>query len=188
MSYLTKEQLNKIGFKFVGVDVKISDKACIYDPEKIIIDDYSRVDDLCILSGNIDIGKYVHITPMCLIAGGEPGVKLADFCTLAYGVKIFSQSDDYSGETMVSSLIDSKYKSEVFAQVVLNKHVVIGTNSVIFPGVNIAEGCSVGAMSLINQSTKPWGIYIGSPAKRIKERKQDLLKLEELFLEERIND
>ena len=188
MAYLSSEQLEHIGFKFLGENVKISDKASIYEPEKISIGDNSRVDDFCILSGNIVIGRYVHITPMCLVAGGEPGIELHDFCTLAYGVKIFSQSDDYSGETMVNSLIDSKYKSEVLAAVVLNKQVIVGSNSVILPGVIVAEGCSIGAMTLLNKSTDAWGIYIGIPAIRLRERKKNLLILEQIFLEERIND
>ncbi|WP_251825987.1 acyltransferase [Agarivorans albus] len=121
MSYLTNAQLKKMGFKFLGENVKISDKACIYDADMISIGNESRVDDFCILSGKINIGKYVHITPMCLIAGGKLGVTLSDFCTLAYGVKIFSQSDDYSGLTMVNSLVDSKYKSEIFSPVLLVK-------------------------------------------------------------------
>ena len=121
---------------------------------------------------------------MCLIAGGEPGVYLYDFCTLAYGVKIFAQSDDYSGTTMVNSLIPKKYKNELFAQVVLEKQVIVGANSTILPGVIISEGCSVGAMALVNKSTDPWGIYMGNPARRIKERKKALLELEKKFIEE----
>jgi acetyltransferase-like isoleucine patch superfamily enzyme len=188
MAYLTVEKLKSLGFKKIGKNVKVSDKASIYNPELISIDDYSRIDDFCVVSGKVDIGKYVHITPMCLIAGGEPGVYLSDFCTLAYGVKIFAQSDDYSGGTMVNSLVNSRFKSETFAKVSLLKHVVIGANSVVLPGVTIAEGCSAGAMSLFNKSTDAWGIYVGSPAKRIKERKKDLLELEKQFLEEGLND
>lgn len=56
------------------------------------------------------------------------------------------------------------------------------------PGVTIDEGCSIGAMSLIIKSTQPWGIYLGIPAKKIKDRKQDLLFLEKKFLEEENND
>jgi acetyltransferase-like isoleucine patch superfamily enzyme len=52
----------------------------------------------------------------------------------------------------------------------------------VFPGVDIAEGCSIGAMALVNKSTQPWGIYVGNPAKRIKERKKDMLELENEFL------
>ena len=32
------------------------------------------------------------------------------------------------------------------------------------------------------KSTDPWGIYVGIPAKRIKDRKKDILELEKKFL------
>ncbi len=185
MAYLTVETLESMGFKSVGKDVKVSEKASIYNPECIELGDFSRIDDFCVISGNINIGRYVHVTPMCLIAGGVPGVYIHDFCTLAYGVKVFAQSDDYSGSTMVNSLIPKKYKDEIFAKVVLEKQVIVGANSTILPGVTISEGCSVGAMTLINKSTDPWGIYVGNPARRIKERKKDLLELEKQFIKER---
>lgn len=117
MAYLTAEQLEAIGFKKLGRSVRISDKASIYDADQIELDDHCRIDDFCIISGKVKIGKYCHVTPMCLIAGGKPGVEISDFCTLAYGVKIFSQSDDYSGQTMVNSLIPKKFKNELFAEV-----------------------------------------------------------------------
>jgi galactoside O-acetyltransferase len=188
MAYLTKAELIGMGFKYLGDNVKISDKACIYDAENISIGDFSRIDDFCVISGSIDIGKYVHITPMCLIAGGKNGVFIADFCTLAYGVKIFAQSDDYSGSTMTNSLIPQKYKNECISKVTLQKHVILGANSVVLPGVELAEGTSGGAMTLFDKDTSSWGIYVGTPAKRIKERKKDLLGLEKQFQKEILSD
>ena len=184
MAYLSNEQLEALGFKFLGKNVKVSDKASIYDADKIEIGDFSRVDDFCIISGRVVIGSYNHITPMCLLAGGRPGIFLADFCTLAYGVKVFSQSDDYSGETLVNSLLPKKYKNEKFSAVYIGRHSVIGAGSTIFPGVNIADGCSIGAMTLMLKSSEPWGIYAGVPGRRIKERKKDLLTLEKEFLKD----
>jgi len=184
MGYLSESALREMNFKSLGRDVRISDKASIYNAELMDIGDYSRVDDFCILSGKVSLGRYCHVTPMCLIAGGQPGVELRDFCTLAYGVKIFAQSDDYSGETMVNSLVSSKYKRERFAPVLLERQVIVGTNSVIFPGVTVAEGCATGAMTLVAKSTKPWGIYVGSPARWLKARKKDLNELENRFLQE----
>jgi acetyltransferase-like isoleucine patch superfamily enzyme len=183
MSYLNAEQLKKIGFKSLGINVKISDKAAIYDPEKIEIGDNSRVDDFCIISGAVRIGKYCHITPYCLLAGGSPSILIEDFCTLAYGVKVFSQSDDYSGESMTNSLIPKKFKKEIFKQVTIKKHSIIGSNSIIFPGVILEEGTSVGAMSLVNKNTIPWATYHGIPAKKIKARSKNILNLEKKFLE-----
>lgn len=188
MAYLTQSQLDVLGFKALGKNVKISDKAAIYNPEQIAIGDNSRIDDFCIVSGKVSIGSFCHITPMCLVAGGTPGITLDDFCTLAYGVKIFSQSDDYSGETMVNSLIPKKFKKELFAAVSLGRQTIVGAGATIMPGVHLAEGCSVGAMALLTKSTQPWGIYAGIPAKRLKERKRDLLQLEQQFLRELKND
>lgn len=181
MSYLTEAELNKMNFKFIGNNVKISRKASIYNAEQIEIHDNSRIDDFCIISGRIRLGKYCHITPMCLIGGGLPGVYIDDYSTLAYGVKVFSQSDDYSGESMCNSLIPKEYKHEIMAPVFIKKFVIIGTNTVIFPGVTIEEGVSVGAMSLVLNNLNSWGIYAGIPVRKIRERSNKLLKLEHQF-------
>lgn len=181
MAYLSNEQLAQVGFKKLGKDVKVSDRASIYNADQIEIGDFSRIDDFCVISGNIKFGRFNHITPMCLIAGGTPGIVFEDFCTLAYGVKIFSQSDDYSGETLTNSLIPKKFKNELFSAVHVHKHVIVGAGAVIFPGVILAEGCAVGAMALVTKPTDAWGVYAGIPARRVKERKKDLLQLEKEF-------
>lgn len=184
MAYLSKNKLEEMGFKFLGKNVKISDKASIYDAERIAIDDNSRIDDFCIVSGNITIGKYVHVAPFCLLAGGEPSITMEDFSGLAYNVQVFSQSDDYSGSSLTNPTVNDKYKREHKKKVIIGRHVIVGASSIIFPGVELAEGCSVGAMTIVNKSTDPWGIYLGNPARRIKERKKDLLELEKQFLRE----
>lgn len=184
MAFLTEEQINAIGFKYIGDNVKISDKAAIYNPDLISIEDNSRVDDFCLLSGNIKIGKNVHVAAYCNLAGGELGIEMEDFSGLAYGCHVFTQSDDYSGETMTNPTVPKKYKKETYKKVHIGKHVIVGTKSIILPGVNVAEGCSVGAMTMLTKSTQPWGIYFGIPAKRIKERKRDLLELESEYIKE----
>lgn len=186
MAFMSNDDIYKIGFKKIGINVKISEKASIYNADKIEIGDNSRIDDFCMLSGSITIGRNVHIAAFCNIAGGEPGIVLNDFSGLAYGCQIFSQSDDYSGKTLTNPTVPKKYKNEHFAAVTLGRHVIIGTNSVVLPGVTIAEGCSVGAMSMITKSTTPWGIYFGIPAKRLKDRKKDLLGLEKEYLQEEL--
>jgi acetyltransferase-like isoleucine patch superfamily enzyme len=182
MAYYTDEQLKELGFKYIGKNVKISSMASIYNHEQIEIGDNSRIDDFCIVSGKIKIGKNVHITPACLVAGGEKGIIFEDFTTIAYGVKIFTQSDDYSGKTMCNSTVPKEYKKEIFKEVLLKKYVIIGAGSIIMPGVVLEEGCSIGAMSLVIKSTEPWGIYIGTPVKRLKNREKKLLELTKKYL------
>src|SRR5690625_5800523 len=107
MACLTELELKSMGFKYIGESVKISVKGSIYNADLIEIGDNSRIDDFCVISGKVQIGRFCHITPNCLIAGGKLGIILNDFCTLAYGVKIFSQSDDYSGDRKSTRLNSS---------------------------------------------------------------------------------
>lgn len=184
MGYLSQAALEAAGFKRVGKGVKVSDKASIYNCDLIELGDFSRIDDFCVISGGVQTGRNVYIGPQCLVAGGEKGVVFSDFTTLAYQVQVFTQSDDYSGATLTNPTIPRKFKNEKKASVFLGRHVIVGAGSVVLPGVHLAEGCSVGAMSLVLRSTEPWGIYAGNPARRLKDRKQDLLRLEAEFLSE----
>ncbi len=184
MGYLTDKAVRAMGFKQVGRNVKISSKASIYDCERIEIGDNSRIDDFSMLSGTVSIGRNVLLTAYSNLAGGEPGIVMEDFSCLAYGCHVFAQSDDYSGATMTNSTVPKKYKREIKSAVRIGRHCIVGAGSIIFPGVTIAEGCSVGAMSLVTKSTDPWGIYAGQPARRLKERSRDLLALEQQYLAE----
>lgn len=183
MAYYTIEELKSFGFNYIGKNVKVSDKASIYNCEQIELGDNSRIDDFCVISGKVQIGQNVHITPMCLVAGGERGIIFEDFTTIAYGVKVFTQSDDYSGASMCNSTVPKEFKNEFKKEVLIKKHSIVGAGSIIMPGVTLEEGTSVGSMSLVLYSTKPWGVYVGSPAKRLKERKKDLLNLEKQYIQ-----
>jgi acetyltransferase-like isoleucine patch superfamily enzyme len=182
MAYLSEEQLAAMGFKRLGRNVRISDKASIYDADRIEIGDNSRIDDFCVVSGKISIGRNIHVTIFCNLAGGSEGIVIEDFSTLAYGCQVFTQSDDYSGRTMTNSTVPARYKAETKAAVHIGRHCIAGTNAVIFPGVTMAEGCSLGAMSLLTRTTEPWSIYVGVPARKIKERHKDLLEMERDYL------
>jgi len=182
MAYYSEANLRKIGFKHIGKNVKISDKSSIYEPEKIEIGDNSRVDDFCVLSGNLKLGRNIHITVYCNLAGGEEGIIIDDFATLAYGVNLFTQSDDYLGYAMTNSTIPIEFKKEKKEKIHIHRHVIIGAGSYILPGVTLYEGTSVGSMSLMLKSSIPWKVYVGIPAKVVKDRKKDILEIEKLYL------
>lgn len=184
MAYLTNEQLKEMGFKKIGRKVRVSDKASIYNADQIEIGDYSRIDDFCVLSGKITMGRNVHIAVFCNLAGGEEGIVMEDFSGLAYGCNVFTQSDDYSGRTMTNPTVPDKYKSENKKPIHIGRHCIVGANSSVFPGVTLAEGTSVGSMSMVTKSTEPWIVYFGIPAKKLKVRKKDLLVFEKEYLSE----
>ena len=190
MPYLTGDELRQMGARFVGESVQISTKCSIYGIEQMSFGDFLRVDDFCILSGCLDIGRNVHIAAFCNVAGGEPGITIGDFSGLAYGVTIFAQSDDYSGKSLTNPTIPDCYKKEVKRAVRIEKHCIVGAHSIVLPGVNIAEGCAIGAMSMVTKSTETWGVYFGCPVRRLKSRSRELLVRcdEFLKLEETIVD
>ena len=182
MAYLTEDALQAMGFAALGRNVRISDKAAIYGAREMRIGDNSRLDDFCVVSGKVTLGRNVHIAPFCLVAGGTPGIVLEDFAGLAYRVSVFAQSDDYSGATMTNPTVPARYKVEARMPVRIGRHVIVGTGAIICPGVDLGDGSAVGAASLVLKSCPPWTILAGSPARRLKERRQDLLQLEAAYL------
>jgi galactoside O-acetyltransferase len=183
-SFYNEEELENLGLKSYGHKVLISRKASIYGVENISIGSNVRIDDFCILSGIIAIGDYVHIAAYSALYGGMEGIYLSDFSNISSRVSIYAISDDYSGESMTNPMIPDKYKKIQKGKVFIGKHAIIGSSSVILPGVVISDGSAFGAMSLINKSTDEWSINAGTPSRKIKERKKDLLLLEQQFLNE----
>lgn len=184
MSYLTQEKLEKIGFKSLGSNVKISEKASIYNPANISIDDDARVDDFCVLSagkGGIKIGRYVHIGCYSSLIG-DGAIVLNDLSGISGRVSIYSSSDEFTGPYLAHPTIPDKYKKVITGDVVLMRCVVVGAGTVILPNVKIETAVAVGAMSLVKKDCKEFGTYAGVPAKRICERSRDILKLGHEFL------
>lgn len=188
MAYLTEDALQAMRFASLGLNVRISDRASIYGPGQMRLGDNCRIDDFCVVSGKLQLGRNVHFVPFCLIAGGTPGIVFEDYVGLAYRVSVFAQSDDYSGATMTNPTVPLKYKQEVFMPVRLGRHVIIGTGAIICPGVDLGDGSAVGAGSLVIRSWPPWSILAGSPARKIKDRRRELLELEAAYLADEAED
>lgn len=183
----TTDELHEMGFAHIGRDVRISRKMSVHNPGKISIGDFTRIDDFCVISAGeegIEIGSHVHIAVYVSIIG-KSRIKVSDFAGLSSRVAVYSSNDDYSGEYLTGPTIDSKYTNITNASVYIGRHVVVGSGSIVLPGVTIGDGACVGALSLINRDCEPFKIYGGVPAKFIKDRSTRLLELERLFLEEK---
>lgn len=183
-SFYSSEELQELGLAAVGTNVLISRKASIYGGSHISIGSNVRIDDFCILSGKITIGSYIHISAYTGIFAGDSGVTIHDYTTISGRCNIYGKTDDYSGEAMTNPMVPEAYIQVTDAPVIFEKHSIIGCGSTILPGVTIAEGTSVGCMSLVKKNTKPWIMYAGIPAKELRKRNQKPLELEKLFEEE----
>jgi dTDP-4-amino-4,6-dideoxy-D-glucose acyltransferase len=185
MAMLSSDEIQSMGFVSVGDNVQISDRATFYGIDKIQIGSNVRIDDFCVLAagiGGIEIGSYVHIAVGASLIGAE-NITLSDFSGLSSRVSIYSSSDDYSGEYLTNPTVPNEYKNVKNAPVFIGRHVIVGSGSVILPGVRIEEGAAIGALSLVVMNCESFGIYSGNPLRRIKNRMRDFLVLEKRLLQ-----
>ena len=139
-----------------------------------------RIDDFCLLSaGNkpFIIEDYNHIAAGVYIWGQE-GFHMKPFSNIASGSKIFTLSDSYCGNYLLGPTLPENVRNVYGSQLILEKHVTLGANTIVLPGAKLGEGVVVGSNSLVLKDCKPWSIYVGSPAKFLKERSKNLLELE----------
>ncbi len=169
----TKSELIKIGVKKIGENVKISRKASLYTPETMVFGDNVRIDDFCILTGNITIGNNVHISAYTALYG-KYGITIGNYCGCSPRCTLLSGSDDFSGEYMISPMVPSNYTNVCGKKIVINDFVQIGANSIIMPGVVVNEGAACGCFSFIKNDLSEWSIYAGIPAKKIKDRSKNI--------------
>ena len=179
--YYTEGDLASEGFRSLGQNVRIARNCTIVGAENISIGSNVRIDPYSSLiataGGEITLGSFIHIGSGSFLSGSH-GIEMGDFSGLSQGVRVYSRTDDYGGDWLTNPTVPSKYTGGKSGRVVLERHVIIGSGSVILPGVTVCEGTSVGALSLVAKSLESWGVYFGVPAKRIKARSRDLLALE----------
>lgn len=183
-SFYKEWELKDLGFKSIGKGVLISKKAVIYNADQIELGDNVRIDDFCILSGKIIMGSFIHIGVCTRLSGSRGGLIMKDFSGVSYNSTIIASSDDYSGEYLTNPTVPMKYRKTYPNPVVFEKHALVASHCMVLAGVTLGEGCAVGAMSLVMKDVEPWAICVGVPARKIKDRKKNLLELERQFREE----
>ncbi len=168
-------QFDKKLLRSCGEDVFIGKSVEIRRPHLAEIGSHVAVDSGVYITTQLEIGDYVHLAPYITVIGGEKSKLIVrHFATIAAGTRIIAGSDSFLGAGMTSVTVPSEYRDEVkFTTVEIGMFAGIGTNVVIMPGVTIAEGCVIGACSLVTKNTEPWTIYFGNPAKAIKVRSKD---------------
>jgi galactoside O-acetyltransferase len=173
-SFYSESELKNLGLLSYGQNVLISRYANIYEPHKLSLGNHVRIDDFCILSGSIALGSYVHISAYCALYG-KAGISMEDFTGLSPRCTLFSVTDNFDGNHLMSPLTKVEHNQLIQGKIVIKKYSQIGANSVVLPNCVIEEGVAVGAMSLVNNSLEPWTINAGIPAKKIKKRDKGLL-------------
>ncbi|MEK6327709.1 MAG: acyltransferase [Actinomycetota bacterium] len=166
-------------FASLGDNVQIDPTVRVIGAERVSIGSNVRIDAFVVLSageGGIAIGDYVHLGAHTFLAGAAR-IEIGDFIGISGRVSIYSSSDEYSGEGIVGPTIPPDFRDVTDAPVTVSDLCGIGAGSVLLPGVTLAEGAGVAALSLVRDDVGPLEMVGGVPAKRIGTRSRTLLEL-----------
>ena len=171
--------------KSCGSNVIIGITARIRYPELVEIGDNVIIDDFTYISTPLKLHSNTHISSGCKLIGGRNAcVEMFPFSTLAPNAILSAGSDDYT-DGIATPMVPAKFKgNSIVGKIILNKHCIVGANSVVLPNVTFKEGATLGALSLANKDLEEYTVYAGIPAKPIRPRE----KLNILKLEEELND
>lgn len=184
LGFYCEDELKNFGFLSIGTNVKIAKTCNIVGLENISIGNNVRIDAFTTIIASKNektiIGSNIHIGAYCYLSANY-GIEMQDFSGMSQGVKLYTNNDDYSGNSLTNPSIPEEFKNISFGKITLKKHVIIGSNTIILPKVTLEEGVAVGALSFVNKSLKEWKIYMGCPIKVIRERSKKIIELEDQY-------
>ncbi|MGD9605735.1 MAG: hypothetical protein AB7V00_06290 [Bacilli bacterium] len=156
-----------------GDNVRIYPMAKIAFPHVVDLSDHCRIRDFVfIFAGEgVKIGQYTDIQPHVVFWGGGETI-IGDRVSVGPGTVLLSAVYSHAkGLKMVDGLPEGSTKA-LYGKLIIEDDVYIGANCTLMPEITIGEGAIIGASSFVNKDVEPWGIYVGSPAKKISERKK----------------
>ena len=174
-----KNLINKL--KFCGEGVRLYPLCKMIRAENAELDNNCQVfDNVFIDAGKcLKVGKYTTITWGVIIEGGAK-VLIGDRVFLGPSTKLLSSTLKLHGFYAVEHLPNDCYEIE-YGDIKIEDDAYLGANCTVMPSITIGEGAVVGANSLVTKDLEPWGIYVGTPCKKIGEReKPSVEKLEKL--------
>jgi galactoside O-acetyltransferase len=137
-----------------------------------------RIDPYCIITcAELHLGDHIHISAGTAFTGGGV-VSMEDFSTVSNQGLIYTSNDDYSGEYLANPTVPGTYTNVVTQNVSFGRHALLGARCTVLPGAEIEDGVSVGVGSLIKGRLEAWTVYVGIPARPLRERSRRCLDLE----------
>lgn len=177
--YFSAVELAAMGFARIGGNVQVHRSVYVVGASKLSLGSDIRIDAFTIItcgSEESSIGDHVHISTHVFIAG-RSGFDLGAYSGISSGSKLFTTSDDFSGEFLTGPTFPDTVTNASARRIRIGEHAVTGANSVVIPGGELGEGAILGTLSLAKTVLAPWHIHAGVPARSVKARSRALLGL-----------
>jgi len=160
-----------------GQNVFIGHNVMIANPASVFLGDNVRIDPFTLITTGLKTGNNVQITAFAMLGGGSQHIiTLGNWTFIGYGSKLFCASEDYGGE--FGPVNEFWGSCRIFrGDITFKDYSGIASDVMVFPGVTLPEGCTVGAKSLVHTKSQlyPWMVMIGNPITFHKGRNQEAI-------------
>jgi galactoside O-acetyltransferase len=181
--FLSRDVLRGLGFAKLGDDVLIHRTVVIVDCGTISLGSRIRIDPYVIISnrGGVVFGDNIHIGGHSVLAGSAT-IYMGDFVNISHYVGIYTSNENTSGRVLSHPTVIVEPQSARTASISFGGHSGVGHGSLVLPGARFAEGSILGALSRVGRPLKPWTTYAGIPARKMRERRRDVLSGEQEYV------
>lgn len=111
--------------------------------------------------GDISIGDRCSVNPYSILYGAG-GLRIGNDVRIAAHAVIIPSQHIFDDPTKTI-----KQQGDRQIGITIEDDVWIGAHVTVLDGAHITKGCVIGAGSVVRGKTRPFGIYVGSPAKLI---------------------
>ena len=128
-----------------------------------------------LISGECKIScpENIHIGVDTMVNGGtmiyaspNASITIGAHCIISYNVCLRTLTHHYERID-----IPIKHQPHIEKNITIADDVWIGYGAIVMPGVTIGKGCIIGAGAVVTKDCEDYGVYVGVPAKKIRDRK-----------------
>ncbi len=116
--------------------------------------------------GDLIIGEAVYVNSGCVFYTGN-GIRIGNHVAIAANCTFAATNHGYKAR---NRLIQQQGFLPSRGGIVIEDDVWIGANSILLDGTLVRRGCVIGAGTLVKGELEAYGIYAGTPLRRLGQR------------------
>ncbi len=179
--FLTENELADYGFIDIGKNVRIHERANIYGAERIRLGSNIKIDQFVNITAtaNLTIDDYVHIPSFSHLSISCDSY-IGPFTSIGAGSKLITESGDMDGNSFNLPFLNIPVEMRVphmRGPIILEGYNLVAMNSCVLPNCRLKMGAAVGMNSIVMSDLEEWGFYVGTPARRVRDRSKAIYDL-----------
>lgn len=177
--FFSREELLSVGFTSVGRDTQVSRRASLIGVSGTL-GDFTRVDDFVVLKGTMNLGRAVHISSFCIIAGSSAPVTIGDLVAIGAYTAVYGSSDNYRSDLLTGPLARRDLVDPIVGPVRIERGALVGAHCVVLPNSVVGEFATIGAHCIVSRPIRAGEMVVTASGRPNVAGRRDVAKLREL--------